>query len=517
MNDARTAFRALLVYVVCIPLALLLGYLLANPFDTMSITMVGVVLIVLVAPLLIQYHYAFMLLALNMGAVVFFLPGRMNLWIVAVTLSFAVSFTHRILDRKVHFISVPQLTRPLLVLLAVVLLTAEARGGIGLRSMGAEAAGGRRYFEIFIGILGYFALTTRVIPLERVPRYLALFFLGGAASMISILYGKLPGVFDFVFLFIPPTHYAMGEVMGTGGGLAGVFRPFATAANLFFAFMLARYGIQGIMAPGHKRRLVVMVIVVVMGVLSGSRLALVSMIMIFAFQFWLEGLLRSRLAVFFGFLMVLAACLVIPFATKLPYTMQRTLALLPIEVDPIVRSDVRGSSEWRIEIWRAALPQIPEYLLLGKGYAISRQDLAYMTDRAFKSHSVEERGAFIAGDYHNGPLSVIIPLGIWGVIAFLWFLGAGVRVLWRNYKYGALVLASVNTYLLASFLAMIIGFCFVFGSLYSGLIGFTGVLGLSVALNGGVAAPPPRSPALPVKPAERKPRISLAHKTDPVR
>ena len=119
-------------------------------------------------------------------------------------------------------------------------------------------------------------IAARAIPIERAPRYIALFFLGGAASVVSILYGKLPGAFDVIFLFIPPSLAAMGEVMGLGTGLAGIFRPLATAANFVFAFMLARYGIQGIMAPGHKRRLLVLGIVAVLGVLSGSRLALVS-------------------------------------------------------------------------------------------------------------------------------------------------------------------------------------------------------------------------------------------------
>jgi hypothetical protein len=30
-----------------------------------------------------------------------------------------------------------------------------------------------------------------------------------------------------------------------------------------------------------------------------------------------------------------------------------------------------------------------------------------------------------AGDYHNGPLSILIPFGLFGMIAFLWLLGAG--------------------------------------------------------------------------------------------
>jgi O-antigen ligase len=114
-----------------------------------------------------------------------------------------------------------------------------------------------------------------------------------------------------------------------------------------------------------------------------------------------------------------------------------------------------------------------------------------MTDSAFSQYQVENRAATIAGDYHNGPLSVIIPFGIWGVLAFLWFLIAGVRVLWRNYRHGDLELRILNTYLLSTFLVSIITFTFVFGAISTGLVAFTGVLGLSVALNGGVATPPP--------------------------
>ena len=96
-------------------------------------------------------------------------------------------------------------------------------------------------------------------------------------------------------------------------------------------------------------------------------------------------------------------------------------------------------------------------------------------------------GAELAGDYHNGPLSVIVPFGIPGVIAFVWFWWACLKVLRQNYLFGDPAFRRVNTFLLAYFIAKIVSFTAVFGGFYSDLAGFTGLVALSVSINGGMA------------------------------
>ena len=96
--------------------------------------------------------------------------------------------------------------------------------------------------------------------------------------------------------------------------------------------------------------------------------------------------------------------------------------------------------------------------------------------------------SMLAGDYHNGPLSVLIPFGIYGAIAFVWFLAAGLRVLHRNWKFGDPALRTVNALLLAAFVVHVLVFFVVFGSLHSDMAIFVGLLGLGVALNGADAA-----------------------------
>jgi len=64
-------------------------------------------------------------------------------------------------------------------------------------------------------------------------------------------------------------------------------------------------------------------------------------------------------------------------------------------------------------------------------------------------------GSLVAGDYHNGPLSVLMPFGLWGAIAVAWLLAAGVKVLYDNFRYGDVRLRLINTALLSFFLAEI--------------------------------------------------------------
>jgi hypothetical protein len=107
------------------------------------------------------------------------------------------------------------------------------------------------------------------------------------------------------------------------------------------------------------------------------------------------------------------------------------------------------------------------------------------------TQEIASEGSMVAGDYHSGPLSTIIPLGLWGAIGFLWLLAAGAKALYRNYRYGAPALRQINTFFLAFFIAQGIFFFGIFGAFNTQLYMFTGLLGMSVSLNGGVRKPAP--------------------------
>jgi O-antigen ligase len=195
----------------------------------------------------------------------------------------------------------------------------------------------------------------------------------------------------------------------------------------------------------------------------------------------------------------LFAAFLAAFSAKLPWTVQRTLSFLPVKVDYVVASDAEGSTRWRIEMWKDVLPEIPKHPITGRGYSLDSDELWWISTARYLKKTYDSTGSAAASDFHSGPLSVIIPFGIIGSAAFLWFIFAAVRYLYGNYRKGNPGLKTVNTVLLTVFIAHTLSFFFIFGSLYSDLCMFTGLLGLSVSLNGRVEGKP--EPAAEVDPA----------------
>jgi len=223
--------------------------------------------------------------------------------------------------------------------------------------------------------------------------------------------------------------------------------------------------------------------------LGGFRSTPITLVLLLFFLFWFEGLFRSRLMPAFALVAVLGLAICLPLIEKMPLMVQRSISFLPIEVSLEARQSAEHSSEWRLKMWEEVLPTVPQYLLLGKGYSISVREFEATQQELEFNASATSAGASLASDYHSGPLSLIITLGAFGALAFLWFLGASYRVLLHNYRYGDPQLRQANTFLLAYFLTKAIFFFLVFGSFQNDLVIFTGMIGLSVTINGGMRRP----------------------------
>jgi hypothetical protein len=509
-NNAPAILRALIVYAICVPVAIWVGYLLTSVADFSSrdpLIYAGLFVLLLCAPILLRWHHPLMVFCWNLPLVVFFLPGRPSVGLPMIVLSLGISVLQRATNRDMRFVSAPQITWPFLILTAIVLATAKLTGGIGLHSLGGDVIGGKKYVTLLVGVLGYFALTARRIPPRQAGLYVALFFLGGAFSAIGDLVSFIPSAFSFIFLFFPANGF------GFGGAEANLRLAGLAATSLaVFSFMLARYGIRGIFLSGKLWRPFLFIIFSVSVLFGGFRSIVITCAMLFAIQFFLEGMHRTNLLPIFIFIGVAMAVAIVPLADKLPYTFQRALAFLPLNISSDARMNAQNSEDWRVQMWKAELPEIPSHLLLGKGYAFTQSDLDSAAS-SFHAISADEWGSAVAGDYHSGPLSVIIPFGIWGVLALLWLMGAGGRALYNNYRHGDPALRTINCLLFASLLTNIFCFFFVFGALENETLAIGGIMGLSVALNGGirrVTAKPAAKIAEPKKLAPARRRLQPA-------
>jgi hypothetical protein len=199
---------------------------------------------------------------------------------------------------------------------------------------------------------------------------------------------------------------------------------------------------------------------------------------------------------------LLSAGIVVPFARQLPESIQRSLSFLPLNIDPMVKADAEHSTEWRLAIWGAILPKVPEYLLLGKGYSLSTMDYESLGPdspfRASAQANASLEGLAISNDFHSGPLSTVVCFGIWGCISILAIMFAALYIVYHNYRYGDPLLGAVNTLFLAMVMEHIIHFFFIFGAYDNDVGWFARFAGLSVAFNWGVCQAKAKTAPAPV-------------------
>ncbi len=476
-----------LSFLACAFVALVLGYLLATPDDTMSLGVTGLVLFVLSFPLMMKWHYPIMIFSWNASMIPFFIPGRLDLWVLMAMLSLTISVLRRTVDKETEFLKASSITIPLIFLCIVIIITAKLTGGIGLAVLGSKSFGGKKYLYLFAAIIGYFALTAQAIPRERAKLYTVLFFLSGLTAILSNLAYMGGPAFYFLFALFP-VEGAIGQATASQGIGDNVVRIAGLGVGCLgiFCTLLARNGVRETLNIRRPWKPALLLVASFAGLFAGFRSVLIFLSLVFVILFFLEGLHRTRFLPIFIAGLILVGIVTIPLVQKMPFSVQRALSILPIKVDPVARADAEASNEWRLQMWRLLIPQIPQYLLKGKGYAIDPTDL-YMSEQLSTYGWADSNDtALLAGDYHSGPLSVIIPFGIFGAIGFLWFLGAAIRGLYFNYRYGDPSLQRINTFLLAYFVAKTIFFFAIFGAFSSDLFTFVGLIGLSISLNGGI-------------------------------
>jgi hypothetical protein len=474
-----------LILGLSLPLAVLIGFFLAEPLELGSIAVVLAVLGVLCIPLWMRWYYPALVLCWNAAINPIILPGRIGLWQVLAFLGLTAAIVTRAINPQARFISLPSLTRSLLLLAAVATVTGMLTGGFGIRTLGSDHYGGKRYFALMAAIVGYFALTSRRIPLAHGGLYIACFFLSGITYAIANVAVAAGPAFHFL-LSIFSTDLAAQQMTVQDGINNNMVRisGMIAAGPAIYSYLLARYGIRGVLDLRRPWRLLVFLAAVSIGLLGGFRSYVALFALTFLVLFVVEGLHRtSYLPIFVG-VILLGSVIILPQANKLPLTAQRALSFLPGRFDPVATQSARATLDWRFEMWEEVLPEVPRYFFHGKGFGFDAGDLylAAESQRRFQSEALT--GTILAGDYHNGPLSILIPLGIYGLLAFLWFLVAGLRVLHRNCRLGSPDYRNVNSFILAAFAARAFFFFTGFGALATDMAFFAGLLGLSVALNG---------------------------------
>ena len=249
MNNSAAIVRALIIYAVCIPLAIVVGSIVVSLASSPSYSnfgAVGVLALILCIPILLRWHHPLLVLCWNLPLTIFFVRGSPHVFLPMVVISLGISVLQRAISKEKRFIPAPQIAWPLLFLAAVALVTAKLTGGIGLHALGSEVMGGKKYVFLLAGIMGFFALIAQPIPLHQARLYVALFLLSGCIRVLSDLITFVPPSFYFIFLFLPPDAYAL-----PGSEALTRFTGVSSMASALCLYMMARHGIHGIFRAGR--------------------------------------------------------------------------------------------------------------------------------------------------------------------------------------------------------------------------------------------------------------------------
>jgi hypothetical protein len=507
MTSASTSLRGLLIYAAILPLALLIGYMMATPLDASSFVIVGLAMFVLSLPLMLKWHRPILFLTWNMTAVLFFVPGRPQVWVGAAFLSFVVVVIQKAMLLQSRPIRVNLVTVPLVFLVTVVFVTAYFTGGVGFRAFGSDVVGGKAYFWILAATLGYFALTAYPLAEEKRRLYLNLFLLGALANAIGSSLDLVAPSFYYIFLLFP-----VDRLSSSGEGTSiGRYFGLAISGMALFYYLLSRYPIKDLLTFKRALALLLLIFATVIVLGSGYRSHFLLITLVFAAVFYFEGLLRSRFALFFLCAAVVLGGLALPFSTKLPMPIQRTISVVPmIEVSSQARVEAQLSTDWRINMWRVVIPEIPKYFWLGKGIGINSSDLEMAQTMGNRGPMGPYEVALQTGAYHNGPLTILIPFGIWGLAGWLWFLGASFRALYLNYRYCEPEMKTPNTFLIGLFCAKALYYFTIFGEFREDFPFFVGIIAVSLTLNNGVCRPAQTRSSIPAHTlsAPREPELT---------
>jgi hypothetical protein len=487
-----------MIYAIVLPLAVFIGWIVAGDISKSSFAVLSAIVFVLILPFLLKFHYQVLFFSWNTFITIFFLPGEPTLWMLMSGITLGIGILNRIVQKRQTFLPAPSIALTILALGAVVFITAQLRGGMGVRVLGSASIGGKGYYQIFAAIIGYFAFSSMRIPVERAKFYAALFFLPSLIAAASNVIYWLGEPFYILFALFPVGFAIVQAGAEVAGSQISRLAGFGSAASACIFYLFSVNGMRGVLTKWW-RTLLVLALIPITG-LGGFRTTIVLIVLVCITLFIVEGLWRTALlpiGLLAGFLGFVA---LIPLASHLPYSIQRSFSFIPgLKLDPMVKHHAESSTEWRLLMWKALQPDLPKYFWLGKGFSLNASDI-YLSEMAQRRYGMPSYySAMVVGNYHNGPLSVYIPFGAFGMLAFVAFVGASIRALYLNCRWGDPRLKTLNRFLLAYFVARAILFFGAFGAFAADLYVFAGVIGMSVALNGGVCRQPAAALPAPVR------------------
>src|SRR5688572_3267837 len=92
--------RGLLIFALCLPLAILMGFMLADPMMSSNQMFISAALLALLIPLMLSIHHRALIWVAGAIMLAFFVKGQPQMWMLAAVMSFGISVLSRPLSKN---------------------------------------------------------------------------------------------------------------------------------------------------------------------------------------------------------------------------------------------------------------------------------------------------------------------------------------------------------------------------------------------------------------------------------
>jgi len=336
--------------------------------------------------------------------------------------------------------------------------------GSGFAMLGGSVYGGTAYVSMFLSIVFYFA-STRIHLCEQHVKTLLWMVLAGALvfSLVQIAATFFPSGFGWMTKFVGAQAEKIIEEQSREGGVVR-----------WTAFSLVSYAlipIAYILCRRKSTRLVLIVLAFILVGMTGarSRIFQVGVLVFLAGIYFSKNRIKTLTVwalaglLVFGFLMIAAP--------MLPRAVQRSVSSIPfIPVDAEIAERAAVSSDWRFDLWRDyCIPNIPKYLLVGRGIAHDITGFAWLQSKWYGSSEF----FYFMGRYHSGPLTLLLDLGLAGFVSFTMFFLLVLKDSWSTVKKYAFkcdtLVKRYYVYLTLSMSFEVFNYYFIFGDIRGSL------------------------------------------------
>jgi hypothetical protein len=291
------------------------------------------------------------------------------------------------------------------------------RNPVGLNVLGADSVGARPYFVVGLAFASSFILSKyRIQPLEvRWSMWATIFGAFITLPINSWRYGFSRGG-----PALETVEYTEG-MEGEGAGRVGKYNTWARS----FSVIIGTYK-NPLRACFHPGWALLILLTLALAALSGYRNTVayvgIAFLVGIAYRGGIISLIISTVIGVFA----LGSLALLNLAYPLPANVQRALSPLPGTWEERYVEGAERSTEWRVDMWKAAL-LTDDWIrnkILGDGVGMTREEHTRMQelDSRRSSRAIgttltrQQEGMMLAGNYHSGPVQTVRIVGYVGLI-----------------------------------------------------------------------------------------------------